>query len=89
MSEVDLSLRRIRGHAYCQPGDEDDWVPTDASSAQRFLAGVAKLVKKAGQCHHLQQDETGWNHLVHTPLLDASLDSDEWQSNDLVDVSPW
>lgn len=34
-------------------------------------------------------DETGWNYLVHTPLLHAALNKKWWSGGSLIEYSPW
>ncbi|UPK92542.1 hypothetical protein LCI18_003477 [Fusarium solani-melongenae] len=69
-SAGDRSLRRLRNDVlYSLTTDGSS--PIDMTSASRLMLTARKLVRRAGQCHHLQYDEVGWNNLVHTPLLDA------------------
>ncbi|KAK7428831.1 hypothetical protein QQZ08_004601 [Neonectria magnoliae] len=83
-SASDRSLRRLRDDAYYQVAETG----LSSADASRLMLTARKLVKRAGQCHHLQYDEAGWNNLVHTPLLDAMLnDKDPFQSQ-AVDFSP-
>ncbi|KAH7125870.1 hypothetical protein EDB81DRAFT_810084 [Dactylonectria macrodidyma] len=83
-SASDWSLRRLRGDAYYESA-KTGLSPADAS---RLMLTARKLVKRAGQCHHLQYDEAGWNNLVHTPLLDAVLNDKDPSQNQPVDFSP-
>ncbi|KAH7136971.1 hypothetical protein B0J13DRAFT_560317 [Dactylonectria estremocensis] len=82
-SASEWSLRRVRGDAYYQV--KTGLSPADAS---RLMLTARKLVKRAGQCHHLQYDEAGWNNLVHTPLLDAVLNDKDPSQTQTVDFSP-
>lgn len=86
-TKSDLSLRRLGDNAY-YPSDETASSPMDIASAMSLMLTARKLVKRAGQCHHLQYDETGWNNLVHTPLLDAVLNDQDPLKSQLVDFSP-
>ncbi|RSL95654.1 hypothetical protein CEP52_011926 [Fusarium oligoseptatum] len=83
----DRSLRRLRNDAYYSLAT-DDLPLMDMASASRLMLTVRKLVKRAGQCHHLQYDEAGWNNLVHTPLLDAVFNDGDPNETQLVDFSP-
>ncbi|KAK7222740.1 hypothetical protein V2G26_010743 [Clonostachys chloroleuca] len=49
--------------------DEGDQIYTD-----QLLKDVLKTVAVAQECQRMEQDETGWNHIVHSPLLDTILD---------------
>ncbi|KAJ4214201.1 hypothetical protein NW757_014736 [Fusarium falciforme] len=86
-SASDWSLRRLRDDAFYKSAKTGS-SPADVSSASGLMLTARKLVKRAGQCHHLQYDETGWNNLVHTPLLDAVLNDGDPTATQLVDFSP-
>ncbi|KAI8716056.1 hypothetical protein NCS52_00898200 [Fusarium sp. LHS14.1] len=86
-SAGDRSLRRLRNDAYYNLAT-DSTPPMDMASASRLMLTARKLTKRAGQCHHLQYDEAGWNNLVHTPLLDAVFNDGDPNENQLVDFSP-
>ncbi|RSL55533.1 hypothetical protein CEP53_007074 [Fusarium sp. AF-6] len=60
----------------------------DMASASRLILTAMKLVERAGQCHHLQYDEAGWNNLVHTPLLDAVFNNEDPNETQLIHFSP-
>uniref|UniRef100_A0A8H7K2S4 PD-(D/E)XK nuclease-like domain-containing protein n=1 Tax=Bionectria ochroleuca TaxID=29856 RepID=A0A8H7K2S4_BIOOC len=49
--------------------DEGNQIYTD-----QLLKDVLKTVAVAQECQRMEQDETGWNHIVHSPLLDTILD---------------
>ncbi|KAI5456253.1 hypothetical protein BGZ63DRAFT_367449 [Mariannaea sp. PMI_226] len=49
--------------------DGNDWAEPDS-----LIDNVMRTVDIALDCDSTQQDETGWNHLVHSPLLDLTLD---------------
>ncbi|KAJ4130613.1 hypothetical protein NW754_009666 [Fusarium falciforme] len=49
----------------------DDGFSTEMDT---LLNTALKTVDAAVDCDATQQDETGWNHLVHSPLLDTVLD---------------
>ncbi|KPM42798.1 hypothetical protein AK830_g3733 [Neonectria ditissima] len=83
-SVSDRSLRRLRGDAYYQAAETG----LSSADASRLMLTARKLVKRAGQCHHLQYDEAGWNNLVHTPLLDAVLNDKYPSESQSVDFSP-
>ncbi|RMJ17569.1 hypothetical protein CDV36_002749 [Fusarium kuroshium] len=84
----DRSLRRLRNDAYYGLAT-DGLPPMDMASASRLILTARELVKRAGQCHHLQYDEAGWDNLVHTPLLDAVFNDGDPNETQLVDFSPW
>ncbi|KAI8664776.1 hypothetical protein NCS56_00911400 [Fusarium sp. Ph1] len=86
-SAGDRSLRRLRNDAYYSLAT-DGTLPMDRASASRLILTARKLTKRAGQCHHLQYDEAGWNNLVHTPLLDAVFNDGDPNENRLVEFSP-
>ncbi|KAL6366252.1 hypothetical protein LRP88_00097 [Fusarium phalaenopsidis] len=69
-SHSDRSLQRLRPFAYIPP-DDSSLEPQDPASASSLLSAAERIVDQAGRCQTLGFDETGWNHLVHTPLLDA------------------
>ncbi|KAK7408302.1 hypothetical protein QQX98_009504 [Neonectria punicea] len=83
-SASDRSLRRLRDDAYYQAAETG----LSSADASRLMLTARKLVKRAGQCHHLQYDEAGWNNLVHTPLLDAVLNDRDPSESQSVDFSP-
>ncbi|KAF5230015.1 hypothetical protein FANTH_14010 [Fusarium anthophilum] len=49
--------------------EDNDWAGPDS-----LIENVMRTVDIALDCDSTQQDETGWNHLVHSPLLDLTLD---------------
>ncbi|KAH6866134.1 hypothetical protein B0T10DRAFT_502817 [Thelonectria olida] len=53
-------------------GPADDLPSVKAGDG--LLDNVIRTVDMAVDCDKTSQDETGWNHLVHTPLLDLVLD---------------
>ncbi|KAH6972630.1 hypothetical protein EDB80DRAFT_596143 [Ilyonectria destructans] len=61
--------------------------PSSPASPERFLQDILKIVADAYNCQLLEQDETGWNHLVHTPLLDAILNR-QLETSNLVSFTP-
>ncbi|GKU10898.1 unnamed protein product [Fusarium langsethiae] len=86
-TQTDKTLRRLRSYAYTSSSDfgldSDDLIP-----ANRFLSTVIGLSKFAGQCQDDSYDETGWNHLVHTPILQTVFRGGQWPSNALIDFAP-
>ncbi|KAL6410048.1 hypothetical protein AUP68_06457 [Ilyonectria robusta] len=62
--------------------------PLSPPSPERFLQDILKIVADAHNCQVLEQDEMGWNHLVHTPLLDAILNR-QLETSNLVSFTPW
>jgi hypothetical protein len=61
--------------------DDNDWADPDS-----LIENVMRTVDVALDCDSTQQDETGWNHLVHSPLLDLTLDR---LPRHLVRFVPW
>ncbi|KAK2666803.1 hypothetical protein RAB80_017920 [Fusarium oxysporum f. sp. vasinfectum] len=59
-------------------GDFDDFVydydDKNCAEPDSLVENVMRTVDIALDCDSTQQDETGWNHLVHSPLLDLTLD---------------
>ncbi|KAK2468891.1 hypothetical protein H9L39_19483 [Fusarium oxysporum f. sp. albedinis] len=86
-TQTDKTLRRLRSYAYTSSSDfgldSDDLIP-----ANRFLSTVISLSKFAGQCQDDSYDETGWNHLVHTPILQTVFRGGQWPGNALIDFAP-
>ena len=52
------------------------------------LNEMRKVVDRAAACHMDGQAESGWNNLVHTPLLDASL-APAFRRHRFIDFYPW
>ncbi|RSL92416.1 hypothetical protein CEP52_013833 [Fusarium oligoseptatum] len=86
-SQSDRSLQRLRPFAYI-PSDDSSVEPQDPASAPGLLSAVESIVDQAGRCQTLGFDETGWNHLVHSPLLHAALNEKWWPGNSLTEYSP-
>ncbi|RSL45049.1 hypothetical protein CEP54_014439 [Fusarium duplospermum] len=86
-SHSDRSLQRLRPFAYI-PSDDSSVEPQDPASAPGLLSAVESIVDQAGRCQTLGFDETGWNHLVHTPLLHAALNKEWWPGDSLTEYSP-
>ncbi|RSL83731.1 hypothetical protein CEP52_016644 [Fusarium oligoseptatum] len=61
--------------------------PQDPASASGLLSAAESIVDQAGRCQTLGFDETGWNHLVHTPLLHAVFNK-SWSGDSLIEYSP-
>jgi hypothetical protein len=52
------------------------------------LHEMRKVVDRAAACQMDEQAESGWNNLVHTPLLDASL-APAFRRHRFIDFYPW
>ncbi|KAI8710586.1 hypothetical protein NCS52_01558900 [Fusarium sp. LHS14.1] len=85
-SHSDRSLQRLRPFAYIPPDDPSP-EPQDPASASGLLSAAESIVEQAGRCQTLGFDETGWNHLVHTPLLHAVFNK-SWSGDSLMEYSP-
>lgn len=53
------------------------------------LDQVLQIYSDAKNCYDLEQDESGWNNLVHTPLLRAGCCGKSTRGRQLVSFSPW
>uniref|UniRef100_A0A0B7KRZ7 PD-(D/E)XK nuclease-like domain-containing protein n=1 Tax=Bionectria ochroleuca TaxID=29856 RepID=A0A0B7KRZ7_BIOOC len=69
LKKTSRSYVSFRDYVYTDKSEEDD-----KPSMDRFLEDVLKTVAVAQECQRIEQDETGWNHIVHSPLLDTILD---------------
>ncbi|KAJ5288456.1 hypothetical protein N7508_011231 [Penicillium antarcticum] len=79
-SELDMSrspLSSLFAFHVRFPADRDQYGPTPS------LDRVDSLVKKSVRCQDSQQDESGWNMLVHCPLLEQALDNIETQNQSI------
>ncbi|KAM6513107.1 hypothetical protein FALCPG4_015580 [Fusarium falciforme] len=59
----DLSLHVFLDYMFAAPADRDQLGPTPS------LDDVAYLVEEAAECQATTQSESGWNMMVHHPLL--------------------
>ncbi|GKU16665.1 hypothetical protein FLAG1_12068 [Fusarium langsethiae] len=90
-SVSDESLQLIHSFAYTAP-DENVVTGVDDEAREMpvylLLQIIDQIVDKAARCQIRSYDETGWNHLVHTPLMDAVFNNACWPGSPLANYSP-
>jgi len=64
--------------------DDDDEMPLSS-----VFAIVDDILEEAQRCQNDPFDETGWNHLVHTPLIKAVIKQKCWPGSSILKMSPW
>jgi hypothetical protein len=67
--QQDPRFRHCLPFMFASSTDRDQYGPTPS------LDRVDSLVKKSVRCQDSQQDESGWNMLVHCPLLEEALEN--------------
>ncbi|KAF5023713.1 hypothetical protein F66182_4217 [Fusarium sp. NRRL 66182] len=87
LPQPDQDLQYLRSYAYTSSSDFD-LDPSDPKAAARLLTTFKQVVLSARECHERQNDETGWNHLVHTSLLHTVFRGSRWPENAIVDYLP-
>ncbi|KAL5583835.1 hypothetical protein FOVSG1_015186 [Fusarium oxysporum f. sp. vasinfectum] len=63
--------------------DDDDEMPLSS-----VFAIVDDILEEAQRCQNDPFDETGWNHLVHTPLIKAVIKQKCWPGSSILKMSP-
>ncbi|KAG8665226.1 hypothetical protein FPOAC2_14480 [Fusarium poae] len=63
--------------------DDDDEMPLSS-----VFAIVDDIIEEAQRCQNDPFDETGWNHLVHTPLIKAVIKQKCWPGSSILKMSP-
>ncbi|KAJ0126677.1 Uncharacterized protein HZ326_30222 [Fusarium oxysporum f. sp. albedinis] len=63
--------------------DDDDEMPLSS-----VFAIVDDIIEEAQRCQNDAFDETGWNHLVHTPLIKAVIKHKCWPGSSILKMSP-
>jgi hypothetical protein len=67
---------RLSDRSVCKSIDDDAYYIPDRSEshfAPTLRNIVEDIVRNAEKCHFQQYDKTGWNNLVYTPIISASL----------------
>ncbi|KAF4986316.1 hypothetical protein FDECE_16016 [Fusarium decemcellulare] len=81
-AKTDASFRVFMDHMFAAPADRDRLGPTPT------LREATRLVREAAECQVSRQNESGWNMMVHHPLLYTSIYGLQRQQNQLVGFAP-
>lgn len=62
----------------------------DWASAREVLRRALRIADRSGQCSQMLSDESAWNNMVHTPLLELfARDMYSCTNQELLDFISW